>query len=926
MTYARIVWMAVPMVLVYCVPAMTETVTVQKHRDGQATIYRLSNDKLEVNLRFENGRLHSERVTAREDWLQRYGSRRMVVELDADFEIDVQWTGWRAPGKVHNADNPLRIRKSAFELTGEHIEQESGGAQRLILEGRVLNGAFEMRLVYRLAPGDFFARRKLAVRDPKARRHFLRWLWPRSGYLLGPLDILKSGGFGNPLAVLKDDGGAFFGLEYPAGTNHLTEKSEGKTRIRCGQEFGVLIDSTWIESEWAVTGLTPNRNVRLWFHRYLDDIRVAPLRPFLLYNTWYDVRSPEYTKRPEDVMNEAHLLRIIRDFRREMLEKRGLRLDAFVLDDGWDVYKSDWRLRPNEFPNGLGPIRESLAEMGTGLGIWFGPIGGYSYRRWRVDWMREHGYETVRDQLCLAGRNYHALFKKRVVDFVARDSVGYFKWDGIQFSCSEPDHGHPVGIYSRRAVMEAVIDLCRAVREENPDIFLNITSGTWLSPWWLKYANQIWMQGRDYGYANVPSISRRDAAMTYRDVVLYENFGKNDFWFPIANLMTHGIIKGYLQKLGGEQEPIKNFTDNAVLYFARGVSMWELYISPNLLTEAEWDAIAGAVRWARDRFDVLMNTAMIGGDPGKGEPYGYAHFRGRRGIIAVRNPGMQPQTLRVKLAPSQGLEPTAASLVLERVYPDRWISPELYAAGAEIDLPLAGYETAIYELFPLMEADRPLMAGVRFAVDSISGSRVTLRLFDETARARLLNPEKVRTLRLDGRSVALHKLSSEFPATEEPMEPIRVLEFSKERKSDRIQWRFQVEVEKEAVQPELAVLLRNGASGETRLLPELHVRKDGKTVKPALEQHDGVWLWAKVPLSRGKPRFDVRLQLADPSRTWSGTVEIWLLYRRKESYRRVNIDFTDQIQMPPMPPRPYPAGEVQQQQWLDAETIILRRR
>ncbi|MDQ7053134.1 MAG: alpha-galactosidase [candidate division KSB1 bacterium] len=281
------------------------------------------------------------------------------------------------------------------------------------------------------------------------------------------------------------------------------------------------------------------------------------------------------------------------------------------------MYKSNWRLRPAEFPNGLRPIREALNEMGTQLGIWLGPIGGYSYRRWRVDWIREHGCETVRDQLCLAGKNYHALFKKRVVDFVARDSVGYFKWDGIQFSCSEPDHGHPVGLYSRRAVMEAVIDLCRAVREKDPDIFLNITSGTWLSPWWLKYANQIWMQGRDYGYANVPSISRRDAAITYRDVVLYENFGKNDFWFPIANLMTHGIIKGHLQKLGGEREPIDKFTDNAILYFARGVSMWELYISPNLLTDAEWDAIAGAIRWARDRFEVLMHTAMIGGNPGR---------------------------------------------------------------------------------------------------------------------------------------------------------------------------------------------------------------------------------------------------------------------------------------------------------------------
>ncbi|MDQ7053133.1 MAG: hypothetical protein Q9P14_09650 [candidate division KSB1 bacterium] len=331
MRFERIIGISVLSLLVCRGPAMPQTVTVQKRLDGQATIYRLSNDKLEVSLWFENGQLRLERVAALEDWLKQYGSRRLAVELDGGFEIDVQWTGWRMPGKAHNADNPLRITQSAFEPTGDRIEQE-GGARRLILEGRLLNGAFEVRLVSRLAPRDFFVLRKIAVRDPKARRHFLRWLWQRSGFLFGRMTILKSGGFGNPLAIATDDGGAFFGLEFPAGTNRLKAKAEHRTRIRCGQEFGVLIDNTWIESEWAVTGLTPNRNVRLWFYRYLDDIRVAPLRPFLLYNTWYGVRSPEYTQRPEDVMNEAHLLRIIRDFRREMLEERGLRLDAFVLD------------------------------------------------------------------------------------------------------------------------------------------------------------------------------------------------------------------------------------------------------------------------------------------------------------------------------------------------------------------------------------------------------------------------------------------------------------------------------------------------------------------------------------------------------------------------------------------------------------------
>jgi hypothetical protein len=235
-----------------------------------------------------------------------------------------------------------------------------------------------------------------------------------------------------------------------------------------------------------------------------------------------------------------------------MIEKHHISLDAFVLDDGWDVYQSDWQLRKETFPNGLKPLADTLKKMGTSLGLWMGPTGGYSFRMKRVNWMKEHGYEVVgtgRDysMLCLGGKKYSELFRKRITGFVANDGVAYFKWDGIQFS-----------IYSRRAIMESVIEKCRAVRAVNPNVYLNITSGTWLSPWWVKYANQIWMQGEDYGYADVPSISQRDAAMTYKDMVLYDDFKNHDWWFPVANLMTHGSSRGTLKPSAARMIRTKN--------------------------------------------------------------------------------------------------------------------------------------------------------------------------------------------------------------------------------------------------------------------------------------------------------------------------------------------------------------------------------
>ena len=99
-----------------------------------------------------------------------------------------------------------------------------------------------------------------------------------------------------------------------------------------------------------------------------------------------------------------------------MIEKHNIKLDAFVLDDGWDVYESDWQVKKGDEPNGFKPLADELKKTNTTLGVWFATTGGYSFRMRRLNWMKEHGYETVgktRDNmmLCLAGKNYSELFK-----------------------------------------------------------------------------------------------------------------------------------------------------------------------------------------------------------------------------------------------------------------------------------------------------------------------------------------------------------------------------------------------------------------------------------------------------------------------------------------------------------------------------------
>ncbi len=864
--------------------------------EGQQT-FTIENGVVRCDVEVTDGRLSSDRLTLLGD-----GGRATLV-TDAGFAVDVMWTGWRAPGKKNNADNPVILGNGNFAFVRADRKIHECGAKSLSLYFSSNRGSIDLCVKYLLRPDDPVARRRVCLSDTTYGLHYLRRVYPMRAAIDGKCDAVKKGGFGQPVAVRMKNTGAFFGYEYPTSRNEFITGDSGEAIVSCSQEIGERIGADGVKGEWAAWAVTPDVHVKRWFMEYVRSIRVAPIRPYTLYNTWYDVRSPEITEDPVTVMNEENLMRIISKFRKNMIEKHGIELDAFVLDDGWDVYRSDWVLRKEEFPGGLRPISDELAKTGTDLGIWFGPIGGYSKRSWRIEWMREHGYETINDQLCLAGRKYRELFKKRVVDFVEKEGAGYFKWDGIQFSCSEPDHGHPIGIHSRRAVMESTIEMCDAVRAADPDVFLNITSGTWLSPWWVKYANTIWMDGYDYSWADVPSISRRDAAITYRDMVLYEDFNTKDLWFPIANLMTHGIIKGHLQRLGGEQEPLDKFTDNALLYFARGVAMWELYISPDILTDGEWDAIAGAYHWARDRFPVLERTEMIGGDPNKREPYGYVHFLGAKGIIAARNPYITGNLLEVSLSEAYGIDPGARQLVLERVYPTRWISLKLYKAGDTVELDLGGYETAVYEIYPVDEVTWPLPAGVIFDVVSTDGDECVIELRERTGKVKILNSGMVDEVTSGGEAVKLDKL--DLPVSSGS----RIIgDSGAEMGGDGSGAKVSFDLDRSAVDAHLAFLVEWDVEGEEIVQPEVEITLDGNIAEAKKQGGKVPWAWYTIPVGGGLHEAEIEISPGEGSSAWDGKISAWLVAGSSSEPVTVTFRMSGDIVDRPMPEGPWPAG------------------
>ena len=101
--------------------------------------------------------------------------------------------------------------------------------------------------------------------------------------------------------------------------------------------------------------------------------------------------------------------------------------------------------------------------------------------------------------------------------------------------------------------------------------------------------------------------------------------------------MLHGMIyASHAKHL--DTDPANDFADEAHAYFGTGTQLQEMYITPALLSQKNWDTLAESAKWARENADTLVDTHWVGGDPAKGEVYGWASWSPRKGILTLRNP------------------------------------------------------------------------------------------------------------------------------------------------------------------------------------------------------------------------------------------------------------------------------------------------
>ena len=533
-------------------------------------------------------------------------------------------------------------------------ENPSAATASLRYAGKALEARFtyeELSIVWRavLRNGSHYLRTEMDIQAAKDI--------PMKGIVAMNYLVAKNSAYtapevvGNTRGAILASNHIFAGLETPMGLNSCKDEGnathiEGLWRRNTTLKAG----KTWNIS--SVVGLVAPKQLRRSFLAYSERERAVAWRPYPVYISWYELnidrnnaQAPSY----KGNMTVEQCADVVSHWKTHFYDKYQMAPKAFVWDDGWDQYGT-WTFNPN-FPNGFDEPANEAKKMGTGIGAWLGPVGGYGqsgeYRR--AYWRSKGGMQ-------LSNEDYYNFFIRCCTNMIDRYDFRFFKFDGIsaQASAIGPDEGT-----RGEENAEAIISIERAVRQKRPDIFLNTTVGTWASPFWFHFTDAVWRQEGDYGEAGDQGTDR-ERWITYRDRLVYQNFIQRSPVCPINTLMTHGFI---LSRWGAVS---KNMDYDGIVRemrcaFACGSGMVELYNDYKLMDEikdnqgnagALWKDLAECIKWQQEQADVLPDAHWVGGNPWDGKKanvYGWAAWNGKKSVLTLRNPSASAQTFTTTL-------------------------------------------------------------------------------------------------------------------------------------------------------------------------------------------------------------------------------------------------------------------------------------
>lgn len=439
----------------------------------------------------------------------------------------------------------------------------------------------------------------------------------------------------------------------------------------------------------SVVGLFAPGQQRRSFLSYIEREKPVPYRTFVHYNDWYEVGIVRHDfKDPMQRTTEQISMEIAKTWKRELYKKRKTKIDAFVIDDGWDDFNSLWDFHIG-FPQGFANLNKLVTSMGCGMGTWLGPVGGYGYsKNQRIAyWNKTHPHNRI-SNFELSNPIYFNAFVGRCTDMVKKYDMRYFKFDGIS---TKPIAYGPAGLEDA----EGIIRVLAALRKARPDIFLNTTVGTWASPFWFMHADSIWRQEGDFDQVGTMG-DERDRWITYRDRLVHEIFVTGAPLFPINSIMIHGTI---ITKNGPPRVMSKdpsNCIKEIRTAFTSGTGLQELYVDADLMNQQDgilWDELARNIEWIRRNEDVLADVHWVGGNPWDkekkdGDIYGWASWNKSKCTLSLRNSSAHTKTLKGTLRQILDVPPAVKGTVTLRSSFDDQTRLPIMDCAIDVDAPI----------------------------------------------------------------------------------------------------------------------------------------------------------------------------------------------------------------------------------------------
>jgi hypothetical protein len=484
-----------------------------------------------------------------------------------------------------------------------------------------------------------------------------------------------SPGLGQPLYTTRT--GTFWGIEFPAAYNFVRDKS-----LTCGYLWGRKLNPGKPYTTYkAVVGVSddPTFNQEVFFD-YINRVRVRPLRLQVQYNSWFDFA---------DGVSREKFCGAVSYIHNKLVEERGCKpLKAYVIDDGWQDTGKDadwtdktWKVN-SKFDKDFATSFRAVKDAQSTLGLWMSPGCNFGALP-MVPRYKAKGFEALSNYMSLAGPKYMGLLEDRMVELTTM-GVTFFKLDGLfghlntrDFELNGESYGLPsmpqlgamemntsdkklndakydeMKTYYLVAGTERLMKIFAAMAKAKPDVYIVISNGAYLSPWWLMHVDSSWMimAGDAAGGAD------RTGELTYRDGVYHEIVSEERTQFPICAIFNHEPKKTQT----GESKEI--FRKYLYMNMSRGTGFIELYLNTPKLSTHDWDVLAEGIQWAHEIFPTFTRSRMHGGNPKKQEVYGYTAWLKDQGYVSIHNPSDEKKSYTITLDRAFGLIPASGTFM-----------------------------------------------------------------------------------------------------------------------------------------------------------------------------------------------------------------------------------------------------------------------